>query len=62
MVLYYLQVLMDLLNTVCIDAHGITWVDDSKATNVESTLTGLKGLKEHNAVVLLGGVAKVTLV
>ena len=53
---------MDLLNTVCIDAHGITWVDDSKATNVESTLTGLKGLKEHNAVVLLGGVAKVTLV
>ena len=37
-------------------------MDDSKATNVESTLTGLKGLKEHNAVVLLGGVAKVTLV
>nr|XP_018677107.1 PREDICTED: uncharacterized protein LOC103973737 isoform X1 [Musa acuminata subsp. malaccensis] len=53
-----LSILPHRMQVVCIDAHGITWVDDSKATNVESTLTGLKGLKEHNAVVLLGGVAK----
>ncbi|CAL9047956.1 unnamed protein product [Musa banksii] len=53
-----LSILPHRMQVVCIDAHGITWVNDSKATNVESTLTGLKGLKEHNAVVLLGGVAK----
>ncbi|MCL7024019.1 hypothetical protein MKW94_005867 [Papaver nudicaule] len=41
------------------DAYGVTWVDDSKATNVESAYTGLMGLKEQKAVVLLGGVAKV---
>lgn len=41
------------------DTYGVTWVDDSKATNVESTYTGLMGLKEQKAVVLLGGVAKV---
>ncbi|KAH7660331.1 UDP-N-acetylmuramoylalanine-D-glutamate ligase MurD protein [Dioscorea alata] len=47
------------MQIVCRDAHGVTWVDDSKATNVESTLTGLMGLKEHKLVVLLGGLAKV---
>ncbi|OVA07865.1 Mur ligase [Macleaya cordata] len=41
------------------DNQGVTWVDDSKATNVESTYTGLMGLKEQKSVVLLGGVAKV---
>lgn len=40
------------------DSHGITWVDDSKATNVDATYTGLMGLKELKAVVLLGGLAK----
>lgn len=41
------------------DEHGILWVDDSKATNVEATCVGLKGLKERHSVVLLGGIAKV---
>ncbi|XP_038983816.1 UDP-N-acetylmuramoylalanine--D-glutamate ligase-like isoform X2 [Phoenix dactylifera] len=47
------------LPVVFMDAHGVTWVDDSKATNVESTYTGLMGLKDHKAVILLGGLAKV---
>lgn len=42
------------------DTHGITWVDDSKATNVDATYTGLMGLKETNSVILLGGLAKVS--
>ncbi|KAL5708254.1 hypothetical protein ACHQM5_019071 [Ranunculus cassubicifolius] len=41
------------------DAHDVTWVDDSKATNVEAAYTGLMGLKEQKSVVLLGGIAKV---
>ncbi|PIA53652.1 hypothetical protein AQUCO_00900315v1 [Aquilegia coerulea] len=41
------------------DAHGVTWVDDSKATNVEAAYTGISALKEQKSVVLLGGVAKV---
>eukprot|EP01018_Ginkgo_biloba_P032909 Gb_35635 [translate_table: standard] len=41
------------------DKQGILWVDDSKATNVEATYTGLKGLKERRSVILLGGLAKV---
>ncbi|XP_077254203.1 uncharacterized protein LOC143893117 isoform X2 [Tasmannia lanceolata] len=40
------------------DDHGVTWVDDSKATNVEATYAGLMGLKEQKSVVLLGGLAK----
>ncbi|KAJ0989765.1 hypothetical protein J5N97_008121 [Dioscorea zingiberensis] len=46
------------MQIVCRDSHGVTWVDDSKATNVESTCTGLMGLREHKLVVLLGGLAK----
>ncbi|KAA8518227.1 hypothetical protein F0562_015701 [Nyssa sinensis] len=42
------------------DSHGVTWVDDSKATNVEATYTGLMGLKEQKSVILLGGLAKVS--
>ncbi|XP_042480381.1 UDP-N-acetylmuramoylalanine--D-glutamate ligase-like isoform X3 [Macadamia integrifolia] len=41
------------------DSRGITWVDDSKATNVEATYAGLMGLREQKSVVLLGGLAKV---
>ncbi|XP_047959184.1 UDP-N-acetylmuramoylalanine--D-glutamate ligase-like isoform X1 [Salvia hispanica] len=41
------------------DGNGVTWVDDSKATNVESTYAGLTGLKEKKAVVLLGGLSKI---
>ena len=41
------------------DNNGVVWVDDSKATNVEATYTGLVGLKGQKSVVLLGGIAKV---
>ncbi|KAM3738339.1 hypothetical protein ACB098_09G124300 [Castanea mollissima] len=41
------------------DANGVIWVDDSKATNVEATYTGLLGLKQQKSVILLGGLAKV---
>jgi len=36
---------------------GVSWINDSKATNVEATLAALSGL-EHPAVVLLGGFPK----
>lgn len=40
-------------------AAGVSYVNDSKATNVESTLAGLEGLpREQKVVVLLGGKAK----
>ncbi|KAI3471562.1 hypothetical protein Pfo_028212 [Paulownia fortunei] len=42
------------------DTRGVTWVDDSKATNVEATYAGLMGLKEQKSVILLGGLAKVS--
>ncbi|KAH9678773.1 D-glutamic acid-adding enzyme [Citrus sinensis] len=41
------------------DIQGVTWVDDSKATNLEATCTGLMDLKGHKCVILLGGQAKV---
>ncbi|XP_057783708.1 uncharacterized protein LOC131001353 [Salvia miltiorrhiza] len=41
------------------DRHGVTWVDDSKATNVEATYAGLMGLTEKKLVVLLGGLSKI---
>ncbi|XP_048321608.1 uncharacterized protein LOC107432417 [Ziziphus jujuba] len=41
------------------DVHGVTWVDDSKATNAEATYAGLMGLRRQKSVILLGGVAKV---
>ncbi|MQL93587.1 hypothetical protein Taro_026245 [Colocasia esculenta] len=47
------------VQVVCRDTNGVTWVDDSKATNVEATYTALMGLKEHKLIVLLGGLAKV---
>ncbi|XP_020579324.1 uncharacterized protein LOC110023984 [Phalaenopsis equestris] len=47
------------IQVVCTDARGIRWVDDSKATNVESTYTGLLSLKDHKSIVLLGGLAKI---
>lgn len=37
---------------------GVTWIDDSKATNVAATLTGLRGLPGKRGVLLLGGEAK----
>jgi UDP-N-acetylmuramoylalanine-D-glutamate ligase len=33
-------------------------VNDSKATNVDATYTGVKGVRGRKAVVLLGGLAK----
>lgn len=41
------------------DTHGVTWINDSKATNVEATYTALMGLRKQNSVILLGGLAKV---
>ncbi|XP_058071555.1 uncharacterized protein LOC131220745 isoform X2 [Magnolia sinica] len=46
---------MEIVHT---DAHGVMWVDDSKATNVEAAFAGLMGHKGKKSVVLLGGVAK----
>eukprot|EP00899_Mesostigma_viride_P025833 jgi/Mesvir1/6434/Mv19519-RA.1 len=39
------------------DKKGVLWVDDSKATNIESTLVAVKGIPRPS-VVLLGGQAK----
>lgn len=36
------------------EADGVLWINDSKATNIASTLTALKGL-DRPAVLLLGG-------
>ncbi|PKU70421.1 uncharacterized protein LOC110103225 isoform X1 [Dendrobium catenatum] len=47
------------IQVVCTDACGIRWVDDSKATNIESTYTALLSLKDQKSIVLLGGLAKV---
>eukprot|EP00250_Pteridium_aquilinum_P004216 c14444_g1_i1 orf=1233-1997(+) len=41
------------------DDNGVLWINDSKATNVDATYTGLKGFTKKRAVVLLGGLAKV---
>ncbi|PQQ17512.1 UDP-N-acetylmuramoylalanine--D-glutamate ligase-like [Prunus yedoensis var. nudiflora] len=49
------------MQIVCKDIHGVTWVDDSKATNVEATYAGLMGLKRQKSLILLGGLAKVTI-
>jgi UDP-N-acetylmuramoylalanine-D-glutamate ligase len=37
------------------------WVNDSKATTVDATAVGIKGIAGRQAVVLIGGVAKVLL-
>jgi len=47
------------MEIVCRDRQGVLWVNDSKATNVDATLVGLKGIVGRRAVVLLGGLAKV---
>ncbi len=39
-------------------ADGVTWVDDSKATNTHSTQAALAGLPEASAVWLVGGDTK----
>ncbi|KAM6581227.1 hypothetical protein CsatA_005001 [Cannabis sativa] len=33
------------MQILCNDNHGITWVNDSKATNFDATYAGLMGLK-----------------
>ena len=38
-------------------SNDVEWIDDSKATNVESAIAGLSGY-DKSAIVLLGGVAK----
>ena len=42
------------------DSYEVTWIDDSKATNVEATYIGLLGLNEQKSVIPLGGLAKVS--
>ncbi|KAG6552008.1 hypothetical protein Mapa_006314 [Marchantia paleacea] len=41
------------------DEQEILWVNDSKATNVDATYVGIKGIVGRKAVILLGGLAKV---
>ncbi|KAL2610887.1 hypothetical protein R1flu_022579 [Riccia fluitans] len=41
------------------DEQQILWINDSKATNVDAALVGMKGITGRKAVVLLGGLAKV---
>ncbi|GAQ81307.1 hypothetical protein KFL_000770010 [Klebsormidium nitens] len=41
------------------DSEGVLWIDDSKATNVEASMVGIRGVQGRKAVVLLGGRAKV---
>ena len=45
------------------EIDGITWINDSKATNVGATLSAVKGLSLGNSdkkfVLLLGGISKV---
>ncbi len=39
-------------------AHGVRWVDDSKATNVGATLAALGGYPDRSVHLILGGLAK----
>jgi UDP-N-acetylmuramoylalanine-D-glutamate ligase len=55
----YLQPPPHRMEVVCSDDRGVLWVNDSKATNVDATYTGVKGFRGRKAVVLLGGLAKV---
>nr|XP_009794553.1 PREDICTED: uncharacterized protein LOC104241312 isoform X2 [Nicotiana sylvestris] len=52
-----LRTLPHRMQVVRVDNDEITWVDDSKATNVEATYSGLIGF-EQKSVLLLGGLAK----
>ncbi|XP_019187312.1 PREDICTED: uncharacterized protein LOC109181835 isoform X3 [Ipomoea nil] len=47
------------MQVVHVDNNGVTWIDDSKATNVEAMYSGVMGVNQK-AVLLLGGVAKDT--
>lgn len=55
----YYFLILGIHHVVHKDIHGVIWVDDSKATNVEATYAGLMGLKGQKSVILLGGLAKV---
>ncbi|MCO5608957.1 hypothetical protein L7F22_063175 [Adiantum nelumboides] len=46
-------------SVLCRDDNGVVWINDSKATNVDATYTGLRGLTKQGCVVLLGGLAKI---
>lgn len=51
--------ILGVVSAVCRDDNDLLWINDSKATNVDATYTGLKGFTKQRAVVLLGGLAKV---
>lgn len=42
---------------VIIEHHGVTWIDDSKGTNVGATISAILGLRQ-SIVLLIGGVHK----
>ncbi len=39
------------------EAHGVTWVNDSKATNVDAAMVGIMGI-DRPTIILLGGAGK----
>ncbi|CAM6101780.1 unnamed protein product [Calypogeia fissa] len=41
------------------DEKEVLWINDSKATNVDAIVVGLRGITGRKAVVLIGGLAKV---
>ncbi|CAM6100244.1 unnamed protein product [Calypogeia fissa] len=41
------------------DEKEVLWINNSKATNVDATVVGLRGITGRKAVVLIGGLAKV---
>jgi UDP-N-acetylmuramoylalanine--D-glutamate ligase len=54
----------DLLNTFIVGSHKLesfkdsedrTWIDDSKATNIDATIAALKSFKEEKLYLILGG-------
>ncbi|GJP34725.1 hypothetical protein CLOM_g19133 [Closterium sp. NIES-68] len=48
------------MELVVVDDQDRSWINDSKATNVEASTAGIQGLGEESmAVILLGGIAKV---
>ncbi|GBG67544.1 hypothetical protein CBR_g675 [Chara braunii] len=40
------------------DDKNVTWINDSKATNVDAAVVGINGIVGRKAVVLLGGLGK----
>lgn len=52
-----LQPLPHRMAPVCTDAAGVTWINDSKATNVDAALVGISAVSEPT-VFLLGGQGK----